>query len=155
MKTAIEPHVRWMIRRDMPSVLEVENNSFDHPWTEEEFIRCLRQRDCIGMVAERSEHVVGHMVYELHKQRIHLLSFAVHPDHRRIGIGRAMVERLIMKLSFQRRNRIVAEVRETNLEAQLFFRELGFRAVDILPDFYTSETGKEDAYLMIYRARCN
>ena len=64
-----------------------------------------------------------------------------------------MMERLIAKLSYQRRNRIVVEVRETNLAAQLFFRELGFRAVDILRDYYTSDTGKEDAYLMISRAR--
>ena len=153
MKTAIEPYVRWMIRRDMPSVLEVENSSFDHPWTEQEFIRNQQRRECIGMVAERCEHVVGYMMYELHRQRLHLLSFAVHPDHRRLGIGRAMIERLIAKLSYQRRNRIVVEVRETNLAAQLFFRELGFRAVDILRDYYTSDTGKEDAYLMIYRAR--
>ncbi len=153
MKTAIEPYVRWMIRRDMPSVLEVENNSFDHPWTEQEFIRNQQRRECIGMVAERCEHVVGYMMYQLHRQRLHLLSFAVHPDHRRLGIGRAMMERLIAKLSYQRRNRIVVEVRETNLAAQLFFRELGFRAVDILRDYYTSDTGKEDAYLMIYRAR--
>jgi ribosomal-protein-alanine N-acetyltransferase len=153
VKTAIEPHVRWMIRRDMPSVLEVENNSFDHPWTEQEFIRNQQRRECIGMVAERCEHVVGYMMYELHRQRLHLLSFAVHPDHRRLGIGRAMMERMIAKLSYQRRNRIVVEVRETNLAAQLFFRELGFRAVDILRDYYTSDTGKEDAYLMIYRAR--
>lgn len=113
-------HIRWMIRRDMPSVLEIEDRSFEFPWTEDEFIRCLRQRDCIGMVAERSEQVVGFMIYELHKNRIHILSFAVHPDFRRNGIGSAMVDKLITKLAYQRRNRIMLEVRETNLDAQLF-----------------------------------
>ncbi len=60
-------HIRWMIRRDMPSVIEIEENSFEFPWSEDEFIRCLRQRNCIGMVAELSEQVVGFMIYELHK----------------------------------------------------------------------------------------
>ena len=41
------------------------------------------------------------------------------------------------------------EVRETNLPAQLFFRQLGFRAVSVLRDFYEDTT--EDAYLMQYR----
>ena len=41
-------HVRWMVRRDMPEVLEIEGESFDFPWSEEDFIRCLRQRDCSG-----------------------------------------------------------------------------------------------------------
>jgi ribosomal-protein-alanine N-acetyltransferase len=143
-------HIRWMIRRDLPFVLNIENASFEFPWTEDEFIRCLRQRDCIGMVAERNEDVAGFMIYELHKNRIHILSFAVHPDYRRQGIGRSMVDKLVSKLAYQRRNRIVLEVRETNLDAQLFFRQLGFRATSVLRSFY--EDTPEDAFLMQYRA---
>ncbi len=138
-----------MIRRDMQSVLEIERNSFEFPWTEDEFIRCLRQRDCIGMVAERDEDVAGFMIYELHKNRIHILSFAVHPQYRRQGVGRAMVDKLVSKLAYQRRNRIVLEVRETNLDAQLFFRTLGFRATGVLRSFY--EDTPEDAFLMQFR----
>jgi [ribosomal protein S18]-alanine N-acetyltransferase len=143
-------HIRWMIRRDMPAVLNIENDSFEFPWTEEEFIRCLRQRDCIGMVAESNEQVVGFMIYELHRTRIHVLSFAVHPEYRRQTIGSSMVEKLISKLAYQRRNRIVLEVRETNLHAQLFFRSLGFRATGVLRNFYEDST--EDAFLMQFRS---
>jgi ribosomal-protein-alanine N-acetyltransferase len=142
-------HIRWMIRRDLPFVLNIENASFEFPWTEDEFIRCLRQRDCIGMVAERNEDVAGFMIYELHKNRIHILSFAVHPDYRRQGIGQSMIDKLVSKLAYQRRNRIVLEVRETNLDAQLFFRQLGFRATSVLRSFY--EDTPEDAFLMQYR----
>lgn len=142
-------HIRWMIRRDMPEVLEIENQSFEFPWSEEDFIRCLRQRNCIGMVAESEERVVGFMIYELHKTRLHILNFAVHSDFRRRGVGTAMVNKLTTKLSHQRRNRILLEVRETNLSAQLFFRDSGFRAVSVLRDFYDDTT--EDAYLMQYR----
>jgi ribosomal-protein-alanine N-acetyltransferase len=130
-------------------VMQIEQASFEFPWTEEEFIRCLRQRDCIGMVAERNEEVVGFMIYELHKTRIHILSFAVHPEFRREGVGKAMTEKLVSKLAYQRRNRIVLEVRETNLSAQLFFRQLGFRATGVLKDFY--EDTPEDAFLMQFR----
>ena len=142
-------HIRWMIRRDMPSVLAIEQQSFEFPWTEEEFIRCLRQRDCIGMVAERNEEVAGFMIYELHKTRIHILSFAVNPNIRRQSVGSAMIEKLVSKLAYQRRNRIVLEVRETNLAAQLFFRQLGFRATGVLKSFY--EDTPEDAFLMQFR----
>ena len=40
------------------------------------------------------------------------------------------------------------EVRETNLAAQLFFRQRGFKAISVLRDFYDDTT--EDAYLMQY-----
>jgi len=142
-------HIRWMIRRDMPEVLGIETGVFEFPWCEEDFIRCLRQRNCIGMVAEYDERVVGFMIYELHKNRLHILNFAVHPDFRRRGVGKSMVRKLIGKLSQQRRNRILLEIRETNLDAQLFFRDAGFRAISVLRDFYEDTT--EDAYLMQYR----
>ncbi|TWT50539.1 ribosomal-protein-alanine N-acetyltransferase [Rubripirellula amarantea] len=142
-------HIRWMIRRDMPAVLAIENKSFEFSWTEEDFIRCLRQRNCIGMVAEENDQVVGFMIYELHKNRLHILNFAVSPDHRRGGVGLAMTSKLLGKLSNERRNRIMLEVRETNLEAQLFFKKIGFKAVSVLRDFY--EDTDEDAYLMQYR----
>ncbi len=145
----VSVHIRWMIRRDMPEVLAIEKAGFEFPWSEEEFVRCLRQRNCIGMVAESDDEIVGFMIYELHKNRLHVLNFAVHPDYRRQGVGRQMLQKLVGKLSSQRRNRIMLEVRETNLPAQLFFRELGFRAVAVLREFY--DDSPEDAYLMQYR----
>ncbi len=150
-KLEVRVHIRWMIRRDMPEVLDVESQSFEFPWLEEDFIRCLRQRNCIGMVAEHDDRVVGFMIYELHKTRIHVLNFAVAAGYHRRGVGSQMVAKLIAKLSTQRRNRIILEVRETNLAAQLFFRENGFRAVSVLRSYY--EDTPEDAYLMQYRYR--
>ncbi len=145
----VRVHIRWMIRRDMPDVLAIERKSFEFPWSEEDFIRCLRQRNCIGMVAEVDDQVVGFMIYELHKSRLHILNFAVHPDFRQRHVGAQMVEKLVGKLSSQRRNRILLEVRETNLAAQVFFRSNGFRAISVLREFY--EDTPEDAYLMEYR----
>jgi ribosomal-protein-alanine N-acetyltransferase len=142
-------HIRWMIRRDMREVLAIEQECFEFPWHEDDFIRCLRQRNCIGMVAEASERVVGFMVYELHKHRLHILNFAVAESFRRRNVGSQMAKKLITKLSHDRRSRIALEIRETNLPAQLFFRTLGFRATSVLRKFY--EDTPEDAYLMQFR----
>ena len=80
-----------------------------------------------------------------------LWAIAVASDYRRRGVGSQMVAKLIAKLSSQRRTRIVLEVRETNLAAQLFFRENAFRAVSVLRAYY--DDTPEDAYLMQYRYR--
>lgn len=146
-------HIRWMIRRDLADVLQIESEAFEFPWSEEEFVRCLRQRNCIGMVAEFEDRVVGYMIYELHKNRLHILNFAVSPTFRRRGIGGRMAAKLVAKLTSQRRSRILLEVRETNLAAQLFFRKQGFRAVSVLRDYYEDTT--EDAYVMQYRYRAS
>lgn len=139
-------HIRWMIRRDMAEVLRIESGSFEFPWSEDDFLRCLQQRNCIGMVAEHDEKVLGFMIYELHKTRLHVLNFAVSEDARRRRVGSQMMDKLVGKLSPERRTHILLEVRETNLSAQLFFKETGFRATGVLRDFY--EDSPEDAYVM-------
>ena len=156
-KSELPVHIRWMIRRDMPEVLQIENSCFEFPWSEQDFVSCLRQRNCIGMVAEArvkrngevTDAVLGFMVYELHKEQLHVLNFAVDPRAQRRSIGSTMAAKLASKLSHQRRSRIAVEVRERNLPAQLFFREMGFRAVAVLKDFYIDTD--EDAYLMQYQ----
>lgn len=140
---------RWMIRRDMAEVLNIENRVFEFPWREDDFIRCLRQRNCIGFIAETGERVVGFMIYELHKTRVHLLSFAVHPDFKGMGVGGTLMSVLQGKLSEKHRVRITTEVRERNLDAQLFFKRFGFRATSVLRNYY--EDSDEDAYLLQYR----
>ena len=145
---------RWMIRRDMPQVMNIENASFDFPWNDDDFIRCLRQRNFIGMVVENPKNldeILGFMVYELHKNRLHILNFAVHPEYRRKRIGSDMVNKLKGKLSWQRRNRILTEVRENNLVGQLFFKSQDFKATSVLRNFY--DDTYEDAYLMCYNHR--
>lgn len=149
-KQESDVHIDWMMRRDMPKVLAIESVAFANPWTEDDFIRCLRQRNCVGKVARLGDDsVVAFMVYSLHENKIRLLNLAVHAEQRRQGIGCQMVEKLIGKLSQQRRNVIVTEVRETNLDAQLFLSATGFVATGVLKDFYDTTT--EDAYTMQFR----
>jgi [ribosomal protein S18]-alanine N-acetyltransferase len=145
---SLKVQIRWMIRRDMAEVLAIEGQSFEFHWTEEDFLCCLRQRNCIGMVAEHDGRVVGFMIYELFKTQLHVLNFAVSPAARRLGVGAQMIEKLINKLSQQRRKQITLHVRETNLPAQLFFQRYGFRAVCVLRDHYKDTS--EDAYVMQY-----
>ena len=97
-KKQIQVHIRWMIRRDMPEVLRMEAASFgEHAWPEEEFIRILRQRNCIAMVAEVSEQIVGYMVYELNRGAIRILNLAACPAGK--GIRRTLMQKLTGSLA--------------------------------------------------------
>jgi len=149
MKTEVKLQIRWLIRQDMAEVFAIENTSFEFPWTEEDFLCCIKQRNCIGMVAECDQEIMGFMIYELHKSKLRILNFATASANRRQGVGRQMIRRLIDKLSQQRRKEIVVDVRETNLPAQLFFQSEQFRGVHVLRNFY--DDTDEDAYVMRYR----
>lgn len=141
--------IRWLIRRDMSQVLEIEKASFRQAWSEEDFLSCLRQRNCIGMVAEHDHEIVGFMVYELHKALIRILNLAVVPEKRRNKIGSQMSLRLMDKLSQQRRKEVSADVRASNLAAQQFFQACGFRATNVLREAY--DDTREDAYQFTYQ----
>lgn len=126
---------RWLIRRDMPVVLDIEQQSFQFPWTEDDFFRALRQRSCIGMVAEELDesgrgNVLGYFVYRLHPHHFEIVNFAIHPAHRRQGVGSLMAEKLAGKL-INGRTRLEVFVSDFNLGAQLFWSAIGFHAVGI------------------------
>lgn len=143
------PQIRWLIRRDMPEVMEIENRCCQFPWTEEDFLTCFRERNTIRTVYESSQGLIhGFMIYELHKSILKILNFAVAPEVQGTGVGCAMVERLIDKLSQQKRRLIECEIRESNLKAQKFFSGRGFKAVQVLRRHYEETT--EDAYLFRY-----
>ncbi len=142
--------IRWMIRRDMPEVLEIETGNFKEWWLEEDFLVELRKRNSIGMIAERDGKIVGFMVYELYKTFLQVLKFVVDEDHRRSGVGVVMVEKLLNKLSQQRRQEIAIVVRESNLPGQLFLREMKFICTQTIPGHYidTDEDGYEMRFLL-------
>ena len=89
MKTAEKLQIRWMFKRDLAEVLEIEQGSFEHAWTRGEFITCLSKSNAIGMVAEHDHRIDGYMIYELNKTQLRILNFAVHPAYRRDGVGTA------------------------------------------------------------------
>ncbi len=153
-KPQLQCHIRWMIRRDLDDVIRIERAAFsEFNWQEEDFVRHLRQRNCIGMTTEvdfaGQPKVVGFMLYELHRDRLVVLNFAVDPRFHRNGIGTAMVEKLKYKMSPGRRGCIALECRESNLEALNFFKAQGFQAVKLMREYY--EECNEDAVLMRFQ----
>ena len=150
MQPAQVGYIRWLIRRDMPEILAIENQSFDDPWTEDQWLACIRERNHIGMVAERNGVIVGYMAYALESRKLVLLNLAVRTEFRRSGVGMSMIQKLRSKLHPQRRRMLVANVAETNLQAQLFMRACGLTAVRIEKEFFMcSDLTFQDAYRFV------
>lgn len=133
-----------MIKRDMPAVLEIENLSYaDSVWTEEEFSQTLRRRDCIGMVVELDDLIVGFMIYSLQKTSLFLENLAVHPKYRMSKVATAMIDKLKKKLNQPgtRRKKIEMAVVDSNIGAQAFLRAMDFKAVGVAKNFWSNSDG--------------
>jgi len=139
--------VNWLLRRHLSEVLGIERDTFEYPWREEDFLLALRQRNCIGLVAERDDRVLGYMIYDFNRRVFTIVNLAVRSECRRQGVGLQLVAKVAGKLTWKRRGRLMAYVREQNLNAQLFFRGCGFRCVSTLPDYFEVPGGNwETAY---------
>lgn len=129
-------HIRWMIRRDLPEVLAIDRQSWIEPWDDLRFNDQLRHPKIVGQVVQPAvwtygePPIVGYMVYQFSRDRIRLVRLAVHPSHRRKGIGRAMIEKLLTKCRPKGESPRVLQivVPEDDLPTQLWLRACGIRA---------------------------
>ena len=78
-----------------------------------------------------------------------ITNIATHPDYRRQGFGRAVVESLIKYAKMNGLDSISLEVRESNRAAIDLYLSLGFKVEGKRKDFYTKPT--ENALIMIWR----
>ncbi len=137
--------IRWMIRRDLPDVLQIERDCFEFNWTQDDFTECMSFPACNGYVAEQAGSVVAFMVIERLPGNIEILNFAVSPLHQHADFGTIMLRYVIDKAAETKRGTVSLKSRESNHGAHGFFRHHGFKAVGLLRKHY--EDSDEDAFL--------
>ena len=129
-KATSELTIRWLVHNDMDDVLMGDRRSHAEFWTYQAWKDNLARRNCIGMVAVLREgnlqHIVGAMLYDLHKSHLELLRLFVAPDYRRRGFGSAMVGKLRSKLQRGKREAIAVNVSEYDVSAQVWLSRRGF-----------------------------
>lgn len=128
-------HIRWLIRRDLSEILEIEKQKKDYIWGEKLFLKYLRLRNCIGMVAEHEEEVLGYFVYILRKDKIIVENFGIKYIDRELEVQ--MVEKLKNKLSGNR-NKLVFVTNNEELLSILRKTEFTIKEREINP-FYNEE----------------
>jgi [ribosomal protein S18]-alanine N-acetyltransferase len=153
MSHRVQLKIRWAQESDAKAIHAIECLSFKEPWTYKEVRRAIRNPcvRCMGMVACIDEEIVGYVMYENQKTQLEILNLAVSPKYRRSGIGKALVTKLVSKMSPDTRTAILAPIVEDNLEAHLFFKAIGFKCTGTTPRFFDGVDGYRDSYNFVIR----
>ncbi len=130
---------------DLDSILQIENQSFPkspYHWTTFLNLHALYPETFLVYLDApppwKEKKILGYIIFSGDG---HLISIAVHPQHRRSGIGTQLLERALKSL---RSRKAWAEVRRSNPGAQAFYSKMGFQITGVVPKYY----GKEDALIM-------
>ena len=141
-----DTNIRHMIRRDLDEIIEIERDNFDRPWTEQEFISFARHPEARPRVVTCGPRVIGYCMSIKVDREHRIMNLAVSKRVQRGGVGRLMIGDLKEIVQRHWRRSMVAEVRERNVPAQLFFQAMGFLCVCQHKGYYCSTD--EDMYYM-------
>jgi ribosomal-protein-alanine N-acetyltransferase len=140
-----------MTTADIENVIAIERASFQFPWSTRFFLDEL-QVDCArSILAEVDGRIVGYVLFWLVSEEVDIHNIAVHPDFRRQGIGRLLLEQVVAAARRQERLRVTLDVRFSNASAQSLYRSFGFVARGLRKAYY-SDNG-EDALVMALELR--
>jgi ribosomal-protein-alanine N-acetyltransferase len=132
---------------DIDDVIVLERLSFIIPWSREAFVEELtKNKFALYISARINGRVIGYAGMWKVCDEGHITNVAVHPEYRRNGVGRKLVEGLIELAKKEEISRMTLEVRRSNTVAQELYSKYGFEVDGYRKEYY-SDNG-EDAVIM-------
>lgn len=137
-----------MEKNDLPTVLEIERQSFPHPWPEIAFKQGARRTNphCHFLVARAKGTPIAFINFSIVVDDVHITNFAVSPAHRRQNVGKYLLAQSLEYIRTNGGRTVFLEVRTSNLPAQNLYRQFGFRIADFRRKYYPDDG--EDAYIL-------
>ena len=125
-----------MSREHLSEVASIEEMSFSLPWSLESLELMLTEQ-ASALVALEDGRVLGYVGMMCVLDEGQIINVAVHPDARRRGVGRRLME---AAQTYAKERGIVflsLEVRESNIAARSLYSSLGWEEQGIRKGFYS------------------
>jgi [ribosomal protein S18]-alanine N-acetyltransferase len=105
-------------------------------WTTQRVLRSIFDAETNVVVALKAGKLCGFAIMKYHDDEAHLLLLAVQPSTRRQGVGAALVAWLEQAALTAGVGQVWLEARQGNAAARAFYRQLGYREIQVLPRYY-------------------
>lgn len=94
---------------------------------------------------------IGHIYANMVADQADILSFIIKDKYRRQGFGTILFEKFLLSLKSKGVKEFFLEVSEKNIGAQKFYHGFGFIKIGNRINYYKTNSGKQNAYLLKFR----
>ena len=139
-----------MTEADVPAVILVENQIYEFPWTDRNFLDSLRagyHMHCMWL----DEQLAGYIVMMQVVDEYHLLNISIRADLQGLGHGKHLLLWGISQARLAGAAGMLLEVRPSNLTAKNLYEKEGFKLIGARKNYYPAHSGREDALVMFKR----
>lgn len=143
---------RNMSADDLENVATLEKNVFSDAWTKQGICETFCQNQAFITIAELDGAVVGYCIIYYVMDEGEIARIAVDENVRRQGVGRGLLNYVCECCKEKNIERLLLDVRESNVGARAFYERYEFTVDGIRKNFY--ENPKENAVLMSKNIQC-
>jgi len=147
MTDIVEINYDYLEEKDIAKVLAIEEESNPVPWTIKNFKDCI-EKGYYSLVLKENNKVIGFAILSVSTEESHLLNIGLTSLKRGRGLGRELLEKMIMAAEVMGSKKIFLEVRISNIIAIDLYKASGFKEVGLRKKYYRLKEGREDAILM-------
>ena len=144
---AVTPEFKRMTHDHVSQVMEIEKVSFQPSWTDISF-HILIDRGCECWILEAEHRMAGYGVCQVEESLAHILNICVDRQSRGHGYGRKLLSHLLRQVGSDVKYAVL-EVRRSNSKALNLYRSSGFQRQSVKPDYYPTDSGSEDAIVLV------
>ena len=134
------------VPEDLPALAELETLCFSRPWSADALSETMRGDGAVFFTAKEDGIPVGYIGSFSAGDDREITNIAVSPEYRRRGIAKALLSELIGEARGRGEEKILLEVRASNLPARTLYGSLGFVCDGVRRRYYRDPV--EDAVLM-------
>ena len=118
--------------------VDLDQKSSNGLWSKSQWERELTdpKRICLGIIELETKIILGLCSAWLVIDELHITFIAVHPNHRRKGLGKLLLSDLFNRSKSLQTNQIHLEVKDNNEPAKAFYKSMGFKTVGNRSNFY-------------------
>lgn len=130
---------------DLDKISNILNTDFDDFWNYNIFKTELENENSKYIVAKIDNEIVGFAGIWIAIDEAHITNIVTKKNYRKKGIGKILLENLIMLSNKLHLNSITLEVKQSNIPAIKLYEKYGFENLGIRKNYYK---GNENAIIM-------